>query len=110
VRCIGGPLGDTRSTPHAYATTRCASACTASPATPTDACRGTLLLKHGKRVVSSGPFTVPAGARQRVPVRLTRHGMRVARRAGWFLVDAEIPDGRIGPGGRGSSELTVKRR
>jgi hypothetical protein len=79
-------------------------------ATPTDACRGTLLLKHGKRVVSSGPFTVPAGARQRVPVRLTRRGLRVARRAGWFLVDAEIPDGRVGPGGRGSSELTVKRR
>jgi hypothetical protein len=60
--------------------------------------------------VSSGPFTVPAGARQRVPVRLTRHGMRVARRAGWFLVDAEIPDGRIGPGGRGSSELTETAR
>jgi hypothetical protein len=78
-------------------------------ATPTDTCRGTLLLKHGTRVVSSGPFTVPAGARQRVPVPLTRRGLRVARRVGWFLVDAEIPDGRIGPGGRGSSELTVKR-
>lgn len=39
-----------------------------------------VLLKHGERVVSSGPFAVP---------------------------DAEIPDGRIGPS-RESSELTIK--
>ena len=78
-------------------------------ATPTDACRGTLLLKHHGGVVSRGPFAVPAGARQRVPVTLTRRGVRIARREGGFLLDAEIPYGRIGPG-RDASELNVKSR
>jgi hypothetical protein len=81
-------------------------------ATPTDACRGTLLIKrglgHNGPVLSRGPFTVPAGLTQRVAVRLSRVGLRAARRDGTFQLGAEIPGGRVGVGGRGSSELTVK--
>jgi hypothetical protein len=78
-------------------------------ATPTDACRGTLLLKNDRnRVVARGPFTVPAGVLRRVPVHLNRAAVRTARREFGFLLDAVIPDGRVGPGGHGASELSVK--
>ena len=79
-------------------------------ATPSDACRGTLLLKHfdDERVVAGGPFTVPAGARRRVPVTLSDQAVRIARRGSGFLIDADIPDGRVGPGCCGASELNVK--
>jgi hypothetical protein len=81
-------------------------------ATPTDACRGTLLIKrglaHNGPVLTRGPFTVPAGVTQRVPVRLNRVALRAARRDGTFQLGAAIPGGRLGVGGRGSAELTVK--
>ena len=79
-------------------------------ATPTDACRGTLLLKDfdNQRVVASGPFTVPAGARRRVPVTLSDQAIAVARRKYGFNIDADIPNGRIGPGCCGASEISVK--
>ena len=77
-------------------------------ATPTGTCSGTLLLKHGKRVVTRAPFTVPAGVLARVPVRLSARGLRVARRERSFILDADVPGGRVWPG-NDNSELTVTR-
>jgi hypothetical protein len=81
-------------------------------ATPAGACRGTLLIKrglgHNGPVLTRGPFTVPAGTTRRVPVRLNRAGLRAARRDGTFQLGARIPDGRLGVGGGGSAELTIR--
>jgi hypothetical protein len=77
-------------------------------AAPSDACRGTLLLMDDAgRVVARGPFSVPAGVLRRVPVRLSRAAVRIARREHGFLIDADVPGGRIWPP-PGASELNIK--
>jgi hypothetical protein len=79
---------------------------------PTGVCRGTVLGRDGeggRRVVARGRFAVPVGKERKVPVRIERGTVRRFRRKnfGFLLIDARIPNGRIGVGADGSSELTV---
>lgn len=67
--------------------------CIAAPAT---ACRGTVLLGRGRH--GRGAFTVPAGRRRTIEVRLTDRGMRRVRRqrrdVPFFALSARVRDGR----------------
>jgi hypothetical protein len=79
---------------------------------PTGVCRGTVLGRDGeggRRVVARGRFAVPVGKERKVPMRIERGTVRRFHRKnfGFLLIDARIPDGRIGVGADGSSELTV---
>jgi hypothetical protein len=79
---------------------------------PTGVCRGTVLGRDGeggRRVVARGRFAVPVGKERRVPMRIERETVERFRRKnfGFFIVDARIPNGRIGVGAHGSSELGV---
>ena len=62
--------------------------------------------------VARGRFAVPAGAERRVRMRVTHAAAARFRRErfGSLIIDARIPDGRIGAGADGSAELTVKVR
>ena len=74
-------------------------------------CRGTVLGKFGGRVVARGRFAVRAGQQRWVRMRVTRAAVKRFRRAGWgsMIIDARVPDGRVGAGADGS-ELSVKVR
>jgi len=79
---------------------------------PTGVCRGTVLGRDGeggRRVVARGRFAVPVGMERRVRMRIERKTVARFRRKdfGFFIIDARIPNGRIGVGGEGSSELGV---
>lgn len=90
---------------HVRVPVRCVTA-------PTATCRGTVLGKLGRRVVARGRFAVPVGTERDVRMRVARATVRRFRRErfGSLIIDARIPDGRIGVGADGSSELTVKVR
>jgi hypothetical protein len=79
-------------------------------ATPTDACRGTLVLSRFDtgQVVATAPFAVSAGTEQKVRVPVDATALAVAREDGGWAVNAEIPGGRVGPGGQGAAELSLK--
>jgi hypothetical protein len=79
---------------------------------PTGTCRGTVLGRDGegdRRVVARGRFAVPVGKERKVPMRIERETVARFRRKdfGFFIIDARIPNGRIGVGADGSSELGV---
>jgi hypothetical protein len=90
---------------HVRVPVRCVTA-------PTGICRGTVLGKVGRKVVARGRLAIPTGAVRRVRMRVTRAAAARFRRDdfGSLIIDARIPDGRIGVGADGSSELTVKVR
>ena len=80
---------------------------------PTGVCRGTVLGRDGegsRRVVARGRFAVPVGKERKVLMRIERATVKRFRRKnfGFFLIDARIPNGRIGVGGDDSSELGVE--
>jgi hypothetical protein len=75
-------------------------------------CVGTVLGKRGRKVVARGRFAIPTGAVRRVRMRVTRAATERFRRRGrgFLIIDARIPDGRIGAGADGSSELSITVR
>jgi hypothetical protein len=80
---------------------------------PTGVCRGTVVGRDGeggRRVVARGRFAVPVGKERRVPMRIERETVNRFRREdfGFFIIDARIPNGRVGVGADGSSELSVE--
>jgi hypothetical protein len=90
---------------HVRVPVRCVTAATAT-------CRGTVLGKVGRKVVARGRFAVPVGTERRVRVRVTRAAARRFRRErfGSLIIGARVPDGRIGAGAGGSSELSIEVR
>jgi hypothetical protein len=79
---------------------------------PGPVCRGTVLGRDGEggpRIVARGRFAVPIGRERNVPMRIERATVERFRRRdfGSFIIDARIPNGRIGVGANGSSELSV---
>jgi hypothetical protein len=83
--------------------------CTAAPR---GVCRGTAIARiyegDGK-VAASGRFAIPVGKSRVVKLRVTRAALAEFRREGYgsLVMDARIPNGRIGAGGEGSAELGV---
>jgi hypothetical protein len=79
---------------------------------PAGTCRGTVLGRLGRRVVARGRFAVPVGRERWVRMRVTRRAVARFRRerGGSLIIDARMPDGRIGAGSDGSAELSVKVR
>jgi hypothetical protein len=80
---------------------------------PTGVCRGTVLGRDGdggRRVVARGRFAVPVGKVRKVPMRIERETVERFHRKNraLFIIDARIPNGRIGVGADGSSELGVE--
>ena len=90
---------------HVRVPVRCVAAATGT-------CRGTTLGKLRRKVVARGRFAIPTGAVRHVRMRMTRAAAARFRRQdfGSLIIDARIPDGRIGAGSDGSSELSVKVR
>ena len=82
-------------------------------AAPRGVCRGTAIARifegDGK-VAASGPFAIGVGKSRVVRMRVTDAALAEFRREGsaTLLMDARIPDGRIGAGGEGSAELGVE--
>jgi hypothetical protein len=79
---------------------------------PAGVCRGTVLGRDGeggRQVVARGRFAVPVGKQRNIPMRIERETVERFRRKnfGFFIIDARIPNGRIGVGADGSSELGV---
>jgi hypothetical protein len=80
---------------------------------PGGVCRGTVLGRDGeggRRIVARGRFAVPVGEERKVRLRIERATVERFRRKnfGFFIIDARIPNGRIGAGADGSSELGVE--
>jgi hypothetical protein len=79
---------------------------------PHGVCRGTAIARifegDGK-AAASGRFAIPAGKSRVVKMRVTRAALAEFRREGFgnLVMDARIPNGRIGAGGDGSAELGV---
>jgi hypothetical protein len=82
-------------------------------AAATGVCRGTVLARvfeGGPRVVARGRFAVPVGTERRIRMRIERATVGRFRRDETFgplIIDARMPNGRIGAGGDGSSELGI---
>jgi hypothetical protein len=82
-------------------------------AAPRGVCRGTAITRiyegDGK-VASSGRFAIPVGKERNVKMRVTKAALAEFRREGYgnLVMDARIPNGRVGVGGHGESELGVK--
>ena len=82
-------------------------------AAPRGVCRGTAIARifegDGK-AAATGRFAIPVGKSREVKLRVTRAALAVFRRegSGSLVMDARIPNGRIGAGGEGSAELGVK--
>ena len=79
---------------------------------PAGVCRGTVLGRdgeRGRRFVARGRFAVPVGKERWVRMWIERRTVRRFRREnfGFFIIDARIPDGRVGVGADGASELGV---
>ena len=83
--------------------------CTAAPR---GVCRGTAIARifegDGK-AAATGRFAIPVGKSRTVKLRVTRAALAEFRREGFgnLVMDARIPNGRIGAGGDGSAELGV---
>jgi hypothetical protein len=81
-------------------------------AAPRGVCRGTAIARvfegDGK-AAATGRFAIPVGKSREVKMRVTRAARAKFRREGYgnLVMDARIPNGRIGAGGEGSAELTV---
>ena len=81
-------------------------------AAPRRVCRGTAIARifegDGK-AASTGRFAIPVGKSREVKMRVTRAALAEFRREGYgnLVMDARIPNGRIGVGGNGDAELTV---
>ena len=81
-------------------------------AAPRGVCRGTAIARifegDGK-AAASGRFAIPVGKSREVKMRVTRAALAEFRREGYgnLVMDARIPNGRIGVGGDGSAELAV---
>ena len=79
---------------------------------PDGVCRGTAIARifegDGK-AAASGRFAIPVGKSREVKLRVTRAALAEFRREGYgnLVMDARIPNGRIGAGGEGSAELGV---
>jgi hypothetical protein len=81
-------------------------------AAPEGVCRGTVLGRDGEggpRFVARGRFAVPVGKERKVRMRIERKTVERFRRKdfGFLILDARIPNGRIGAGADGSAELGV---
>jgi hypothetical protein len=80
---------------------------------PHGVCRGTAIARifegDGK-AAASGRFAIPVGKSRTVKLRVTRAALAAFRREGFgnLVMDARIPNGRIGAGGEGSAELGVE--
>jgi hypothetical protein len=80
---------------------------------PRGVCRGTAIARifegDGK-AAASGRFAIAVGKSREVKMRMTRAALAEFRREGFgsLVMDARIPNGRIGAGGDGSAELTVQ--
>jgi hypothetical protein len=82
-------------------------------AAPRGVCRGTAIARISEgdgKAAATGRFAIPVGRRRAVKMRVTRAALAEFRREGdgSLVMDARIPNGRIGVGGEGSAELTVK--
>ncbi len=81
-------------------------------AAPRGVCRGTAIARifegDGK-AAATGRFAIPVGKSREVKLRVTRAALAEFRREGYgnLVMDARIPNGRIGAGGDGSAELGV---
>ena len=79
---------------------------------PRGVCRGTAIARifegDGK-AAATGRFAVPVGKSREVKMRVTRAALAEFRREGYgsLVMDARIPNGRIGVGSHGNAELTV---
>ena len=75
-------------------------------------CRGTAIARifegDGK-IAASGRFAIPVGKERKVKMRVTKAALAEFRREGYgnLVLDARIPDGRVGIGADGASELSV---
>ena len=81
-------------------------------AAPRGVCRGVAIARifegDGK-AAASGRFAIPVGKSRNVKLRVTRAALAVFRREGYgnLVMDARIPNGRIGAGADGAAELSV---
>jgi hypothetical protein len=77
---------------------------------PAGVCRGTVLARRGGRLVGRGRFAIAVGRQRWVPIQLTRNAAARFRRerGGSVIIGARVPDGRVGTGRAGDSELTIK--
>ena len=79
---------------------------------PRGVCRGTAIARifegDGK-AAATGRFAIPVGKSREVKMRVTRAALAEFRREGYgnLVMDARIPNGRIGVGGNGNAELRV---
>jgi hypothetical protein len=79
---------------------------------PRGVCRGTAIARiyegDGK-AAATGRFAIPVGKYREVKMRVTRAALAEFRREGYgsLVMDARIPNGRIGVGSNGNAELTV---
>lgn len=80
---------------------------------PRGVCRGTAIARiyegDGK-AAATGRFAVPAGKERNVKLRVTPAALKRFKREGYgnLVLDARIPNGRVGVGDDGNSELGVK--
>jgi DNA-binding beta-propeller fold protein YncE len=79
---------------------------------PRGVCRGTAIgrISEGDgKAAASGRFAIPVGKSREVKLRVTRAALAEFRREGFgsLVMDARIPNGRIGVGADGDAELTV---
>jgi hypothetical protein len=79
---------------------------------PRGMCRGTAIARIFEgdgRAAASGRFAIGVGKSREVKMRVTRAALAEFRREGYgnLVMDARIPNGRIGAGGDGSAELSV---
>jgi len=79
---------------------------------PRGVCRGTAIgriYEGNGKVAASGRFAIAVGKSREVKMRVTRAALAEFRREGFggLVMDARIPNGRIGVGSNGNAELTV---
>ena len=79
---------------------------------PDGVCRGTAIARISEgdgKAAATGRFAVRVGKSRTVKLRVTDAALREFRREGFgsLVMDARIPNGRIGAGGEGSAELGV---